>query len=197
MTGFALMLSYVLGSVPTGAWLARTRGVDIRQVGSGNTGATNVARALGPAAGIGTLLFDACKGALAVAVGYAFGADALTAALCGALAVLGHNYSPFLRFAGGKGVATTLGLLLAVNPVLGACALAAGLTVMLVTRLVSLGSVVGAVTAVLAAATLGGAPWQLPLVAALAGLLVWRHRANLVRLRAGTEPRFGERVAAA
>lgn len=190
------MLSYVLGSVPTGAWLARARGVDIRQVGSGNTGATNVARALGPAAGIVTLLFDASKGALAVAAGQALGADALTAALCGALAVVGHNYSPFLRFSGGKGVATTLGLLLAIHPLLGACAMVAGLAVMFVTRLVSLGSVVGAVTAVLAAVALGGAPWQVPLVAALAGLLVWRHRANLARLRAGTEPRFGERVAA-
>lgn len=191
----SLALAFLLGSVPTGSWLARRRGVDLRTVGSGNPGATNVARALGPTAGVFVALFDAAKGALAVGLISLVGGPPLLAALGGALAVLGHNYSPFLGFKGGKGVATSVGTLLAIAPVLGLVSLAVALFTMWATRFVSAGSLVWAVTAPLVGLALGLPLWTLGVVVFLSALLAWRHRDNWARLQAGTERRLGERVA--
>lgn len=193
----ALIFAFFLGSVPTGQWLARGRGVDLRQVGSGNPGATNVARALGPAAGVFVAVFDAAKGALAVWLVTLAGGPPPLAALAGAAAVLGHNYSPFLGFKGGKGVATSVGTLLAIAPVTGLVSLAVALFTMWATRFVSAGSLVWAVTAPLVGLALGLPLWLLGVTLFLSALLVWRHRDNWGRLQSGTEGRLGERVATA
>jgi glycerol-3-phosphate acyltransferase PlsY len=191
----ALVLAYLLGSIPAGAWVARGRGVDIQQVGSGNTGATNVLRTLGWAPAVIVALFDIFKGALAVILARLVFDDALTPALCGLLAVLGHNFSVFLRFRGGKGVATTLGTFIAIDPVIGLGAMAVGFVCIVLTRFVSAGSMIGGVTALVLAVALTRPLWMIGIIAVLAGLLVWRHRDNIVRLGSGTERRFGEKAA--
>lgn len=195
MTLLAALLAYLLGSLPAGAWVARLRGVDIRKVGSGNIGATNVLRALGWGPGLAVALFDILKGALAVVLARAVMDDPPVEALCGLLAVLGHNHSVFLRFAGGKGVATSFGTLVAIDPVLGLGTMAVGLFCMVVTRFVSAGSMVGSVTSVMLAVTLQRPAWELVIVTILAVLLIWQHRENIKRLQAGNERRVGEKVA--
>ncbi|WP_102125830.1 glycerol-3-phosphate 1-O-acyltransferase PlsY [Deinococcus planocerae] len=191
-TVLALALSYLLGSLPAAAWVARARGVDIRQVGSGNSGATNVLRALGAGPALFVALFDILKGALAVWLGGALGLGPFAATLCGVAAVLGHNFSPFLGWRGGKGVATSFGVITAAAPVLGLGILVIGLSSMFLTRFVSAGSVLGAVTAVLLAVVTGQPAWLTGVVTALTALLVWQHRENIRRLQAGNERRLGE-----
>ena len=204
-------LAFALGSVPFGYLIGRARGVDVRAVGSGNVGATNVGRALGRKFFHLVLLLDALKAAVPAGVASAVvhlnlvppERSALTFALwigVGVAAVLGHVFSPLLKFKGGKGVACGLGLVLGVFPYLtlpGLVAIAAFATAFGLTRYVSLGSVLAAATlpaAYLAwAAALG---WELSrqwpallLLTLVAALVVWRHRGNLRRIAAGTEGR--------
>jgi acyl phosphate:glycerol-3-phosphate acyltransferase len=187
--------AYLLGAVPFGLLIARLRaGVDLRQVGSGNIGATNVLRAVGKGAAALTLLLDLAKGALAVLVARALGASALGVALVAVAAVLGHVFPVFLGFRGGKGVATTLGAVLAAMPVVGLLLLAIWLGVALVGRYSSL-------AALAAVVALPGLSWlldgRLPLViasGALAVLVVARHHENIARLWHGTEGKIGQRA---
>ncbi|WP_264775641.1 glycerol-3-phosphate 1-O-acyltransferase PlsY [Deinococcus aetherius] len=188
----ALALSYLLGSVPAAAWVARARGVDIRRVGSGNSGATNVLRALGPGPALLVAVFDILKGALAVGLGGALGLGPFPATLCGVAAVLGHNFSPFLGWRGGKGVATSFGVIAAAAPVVGLVVLVISLATVFLTRFVSAGSILGAVTAVLLALVTAQPAWLSGVVAALAALIIWQHRDNIRRLQAGNERRLGE-----
>jgi acyl phosphate:glycerol-3-phosphate acyltransferase len=192
----ALVLAgaYVLGSIPW-AWLvARAAGTrDLRRVGSGNVGATNVARTSGFAAGGIALALDIGKGIAAVALARwsQVGEDAAAAA--GLLAVVGHIFPVWLRGQGGKGVATAAGVFVLLAPrSLGVAIVVFGLVV-LTTRYVSLGSVVAAL-ALVAATVFGGAPRAtLVVVIAVATLVVARHAGNIQRLRVGTEPRIGFR----
>ena len=190
-------LSYLIGSIPTGFLLVRYRaGTDIRTVGSGNIGATNVARVVGSGLGVTVLVLDICKGLAAVLViaPWLLGPVTLTGQLsCGLCAVLGHTCSVFLRFQGGKGVATAIGVLTgAVPPVAGVCALI-WLAVFLCWRYVSVASIAAAValpiTQILSQHILS----DVLLGAVLALLIIVRHRANLERLLQGREPRFGTR----
>ncbi|GIW72465.1 MAG: glycerol-3-phosphate acyltransferase [Planctomycetota bacterium] len=189
---------YLLGSVPFGLLLGRWRGVDPRAHGSGNIGATNVLRLLGPGWGAACLLLDAGKGAAAVALAreLAVRQPELLAVLAGMAAVLGHVFPVWLRGRGGKGVATTAGALLALQPVALLAALAAFAAVVALTRYVSLGSIAAALVLPFAHLLSASAPFGegLPLtcaVFALSALVLVRHRANLARLRAGTEHRLG------
>lgn len=193
MVLIALLLSYLLGSLPAGAWVARARGVDIRTVGSGNTGATNVLRAMGWGPGLLVALFDALKGVLAVLLARAALHDPPIEALCGALAVLGHNFSVFLRFRGGKGVATSLGTVLVIDPLVGLAAVLIGSFCIGITRFVSAGSMVGTVAAVVLSVVLGRPAWEIGVIVFLAALLIWQHRGNLKRLQSGNENRFLEK----
>jgi len=188
----AAVLSYLLGSLPAAAWVARSRGVDIRRVGSGNSGATNVLRSLGKGPAVFVLVFDAVKGALAVGLARALGLEAAEAGLCGLAAVLGHNFSPFLGWRGGKGVATTFGTLAALAPVVALGMFVIGVSTVALTRLVSAGSILGAVAAVLSALLTGQPLWLALLLTFLAALLIWQHRENLARLQAGNERRLGD-----
>jgi len=190
---------YFLGSIPTGYLVAKSRGVDIRTVGSKNMGATNVFRILGKAPGIFVLLMDGLKGYAACA--WVPGAllellrlanpDPPTSHLiAGIAAVLGHNYTFWLNFKGGKGIATTGGVFLALAPAAVLVALAAWTIVFVFTRYVSAASLVAAV-ALPTAVCLTQRNWPLRIIAILLGIMaIYKHRANIERLRNGTENRI-------
>lgn len=187
----ALIVSaYLLGSIPTGYILGKFAGVDVRQVGSGNVGATNVARAVGKWQGVLTLLADTAKGLIPAAIGLSLNLAPAAIAALSAAAFLGHLYPIFLNFRGGKGVATALGALLVIAPLAGLLLVAIFAAVVFPTRLVSLSSIVAAASAPFAL-WLFLQPRAIVLLGAfLAAMIVWRHRGNIQRLRAGTEPRF-------
>lgn len=193
--GIALALSYLLGAIPTSYLAGRLfRGIDLRQHGSKNLGATNVYRSMGWRYAIPVGLFDVMKGAVPVLVlGPAVSGSAWFPLLCGISAVLGHVFSVFVGFKGGKGVATSAGVVLGLAPMAVGFCLVAWALIVWASGYVSLGSVV-------AAALFPGLVWVLYpdrrdaiwLYALLAAVIIWMHRANIGRLRAGTENRFGK-----
>ena len=193
---WTLLLAYLFGSVPAGVLVARTYGVDLRKVGAGDLGATNVLRALGWGPALVVAFFDVFKGGIAVLVARAFGLSDWMLGGVALMAVLGHNYSVFLRFRGGKGVATSFGTLLFLDPVLALWTFPIGLSVILLTRYVSAGSMTGGVAAFVLSLALGRPLWEVATVFLMALLIFWTHRENLKRLREGTERRLGERVEA-
>jgi glycerol-3-phosphate acyltransferase PlsY len=186
-----ILFGYLTGSVPFAFLLARRAGIDVRVAGSGNVGAANVLRTTGAWRGVAVMALDVAKGAAAVLLVNPAAAGAPLAALAGAAAVVGHIYPVWLRFHGGKGVAVAAGAFSILSPL--ATAVAAGLFLLTVgfTRYVSLGSI-AATLALPPVAWWAGAPR--PVVAAAAGtgaLILFRHRANLRRLRSGTERKVG------
>lgn len=204
-TILVVVVAYLLGSIPAGAIAGRLKGVDLRREGSGNLGATNALRVLGPRVGVPVLAVDVAKGALAVlAAARVPGADAILGPsgvrlAAGLAAIAGHVWPVFAGFRGGKGVATACGVFLAMAPLATAAAVAAWLALVGATRYVSVGSM-GAVIllpfAVAAEATLkgGGRPTAVIVTAGLvAAAVVALHRANIRRLVAGTENRFAFR----
>ena len=197
-----VLIAYLLGSIPTGFLVAKARGVDIRTVGSGNIGATNVFRILGKAAGVFVLVVDAAKGWLAVFVvaklvsGWFYpepGSPALEwFRLCaGIAAILGHNYTCWLHFKGGKGIATSAGVLVALVPKPLLVVLAIWIIVFALSRYVSLASIVAALSLPFAAWAFGETRTIIFVTAALAALAIYKHKANIQRLINGTENRIG------
>jgi glycerol-3-phosphate acyltransferase PlsY len=203
-----LLAAYLLGAVPFGWLLVRlVKGVDLRTVGSGNIGATNAMRALGKPLGIVAFLLDFAKGLVPVALfatwsaGAPEGPSTPLRVLFGAAAVVGHVFPVYLRFKGGKAVATGCGALVALDPLVFVVGGLGWIAAVLATRMVSVGSIV------MALCFAGAAWWREPshtdgwaLVAgagALALLVLWRHRSNIARIVAGTEPRIGAAKAAA
>lgn len=193
------LCAYLCGSIPTGFLVARAKGVDIRSHGSGNIGATNVFRILGKGPGIFVLLVDALKGALPVLflprwIGHASGPDAIPFEMIAALgAVLGHNFTCWLRFKGGKGIATSAGVLAAMVPIPFLITLGGFLVAIALTRYVSLASIVGAAILPFAVAfTPPGDRRLIILTAILSTLAIVRHKANIARLLNGTERRLGQ-----
>ncbi|MFN3288664.1 MAG: glycerol-3-phosphate acyltransferase, partial [Sphingomonadaceae bacterium] len=162
---------------------------DLRRVGSGNIGATNALRAGGPILGLATLLLDAGKGFATVWLGQSL-AGPEGALLGGLAAFLGHLFSPFLGFRGGKGVATMLGVAAALVPYAGLAFAAVWIAAVALTRISSAGGLAASAAAPVVAWVLGE-PWAALALAVMATLVWWRHRANIARLRAGTEPRLG------
>jgi glycerol-3-phosphate acyltransferase PlsY len=185
-----IVISYLLGSVPTGYILGSMVGVDVRKAGSGNVGATNVARVLGKGRGALTLIIDVAKGWLPVFAAQQMEMGLPTASLAGVAAFLGHLYSLFLRFEGGKGVATAFGVFLALGPLPSLMSLTVFAVVFAASRLVSLGSMAAAVAAPLSFWLLGYPPPMIATAAFFAVMIIWRHRGNIRRLLAGTEPKF-------
>jgi glycerol-3-phosphate acyltransferase PlsY len=187
-----LVASYLLGSVPFSYLVAKGWGVaDVRKVGSGNVGATNVMRAAGRTAGLIALLLDAGKGAAAALMADRLTGDPLWTALAGSTAVLGHMYPVWLRFVGGKGVATGAGAFLPMAPAATGIALVVFAVALVSVRYVSIASIAASV-ALAAAAFLLRAPAPVCWAAtATAALITWKHRSNLARVAAGTERRFG------
>jgi glycerol-3-phosphate acyltransferase PlsY len=186
-----ISFAYLLGSIPTGYILGKLSGVDVRQTGSGNVGATNVARAVGKWQGVVTLLADAAKGMIPVAIGLWLNLQPEAIAAIAGAAFLGHLFPVFLKFRGGKGVATGLGALLVIAPLATFALLGVFVAVVLPTRLVSLSSIIAAAMAPLALWIFFQPPAIVLLGGFLAAMIVWRHRGNIQRLIAGTEPRFG------
>jgi glycerol-3-phosphate acyltransferase PlsY len=192
----AVVLAYLLGSIPFAfLWSRRWSAVDLRSVGSGNLGAANVMRASGVPSGIAVALLDAGKGALAVALASRLsGNDAAAPAAAGLAAIVGHIYPIWMRFRGGKGVATACGVFSVLTPAAIPAALAIFIGVVWLTRYISLGSVVASL-ALPPIAYATGAPAPAVVAAfGAAAIIVFRHRSNLGRLRTGTERRIGVRA---
>jgi len=190
---FALVAGYLIGSVPFAYLLARRRGIDLRRVGSGNVGASNVLRTSGVRRAIVAMCLDGIKGAIAVFVATRMASGQSVPVVAGVASVLGHVYPVWLKFRGGKGVATAAGVFAVLEPfaLLAAC----GVFVIgvWVTRYISVGSVAAAVA--LAGLSAADDDPLVPLGAAVsAAVIVYRHRANLARLWAGTERRVGQRM---
>lgn len=191
---FTILSAYLFGAVPVGVLVARTYGIDIQKVGSGNTGATNILRSAGWGPALVVFTFDAFKGGLAVLVAQAFEVPNWEIVLVALAAVLGHNYSVFLGFRGGKGVATSLGTIFVIDPGLGAAVFAIGVLTVLVTRFVSAGSVVGGASSVILAVAMNRFDYRLVISAGLALLIAAKHRENLARMYDGGERRVDQRA---
>jgi glycerol-3-phosphate acyltransferase PlsY len=194
-----LAASYLLGSIPAGYLAGRLAGVDVRQHGSGNIGATNVLRVVGKPYGFAVFVFDAGKGLAAVRLAYFVFSGAAHpeyyAIAAAVVVVLGHSFPIWLKFKGGKGVATTVGAVAGLIPLAVIPAGIIWLVVFGISRYVSLASIVATallpvVIAIMLHLHVTSGSGLLYFSIAIALLITWRHRANLARLRAGTEPRF-------
>ena len=195
----AAVLAYLIGAVPIGFMVARAFGVgDIRRHGSGAIGMTNVLRTAGKLPAVITLLGDVVKGALAMLIGAAVAqAGILGAAVCAVAAVVGNCWPVFLRFRGGKGVATGLGALLTLVPLALVPAVAVFAVVVATTRFVSLGSLLATAGVPLAALVFGYAPPAVGAAFVIAVIIVARHHANIGRLLSGSESRIGHKASRA
>jgi len=188
-----ILLAYLLGAIPFGYLLVKVRtGRDVRTMGSGNIGATNVLRTTGRAAGILTLLLDIAKGYAAVwLAGRLSGDSAVLMSAAAVAAMLGHAYPVFLRFLGGKAVATLLGAFLRLAAPAVLAALIVFVLVVWRTRYISMGSLVSSGTFPLAVWLIVHPPWIVVAAAAVGGaFIIWRHKENIQRLRAGSENVF-------
>jgi glycerol-3-phosphate acyltransferase PlsY len=202
--GFGV-LSYLVGAIPFGLLISRAKGVDIRKVGSGNIGATNVFRSVSKTLGILTFVADALKG-WGPAWVFPLVVAKVSGAACpgglglayGALAIVGHTWPVYLGFKGGKGVATSAGALIGIAPAATGVGLLCWVVVFASSRYVSLASIVAAVTVAGAAWVMyRGAGLGLPVaLTVLSALIVWRHKANIRRLLDGTEHRFSKKKSA-
>lgn len=187
---------YGSGSLPFGYWIVKLlRDADIRTLGSKNTGATNVWRSFGSRLGIATLLLDLAKGAVPALAGVLAGGSSV-GVLAGAAAVLGHSYPALLGFGGGKGVATGAGVLLAVAPICFGVAVAVFAVALVVGRFVSVASMLGAVACLATAIATDQPGPVLAFCGIVGGFVIVRHRANIGRLLARTEPRISLRKSA-
>lgn len=189
------VLSYLIGSIPFGLLIAKTQGQDIRTVGSGNIGATNVLRSLGKPLGIACFVLDALKGFVPASLFPMFGnVDPTFEILFGAAAILGHNFPVFLKFKGGKGVATGAGVLLSVSPLAVVIGGGTWVVVFYISGYVSLGSIIAALVVILVGWTAGYDPVTATALTLLGALTIYRHRTNIQRLKNGTESKFHRRM---
>ena len=185
-----VIASYILGSVPTGLLLGKALGVDIRDAGSGNIGATNVYRTLGRKVGIATLLCDCLKGLIPVLAARWIGLPDIWVAAVGFAAFFGHVYTIFLRFKGGKGVATALGVFLGASPLAVLAAIGVFALVIWKWRYVSLASITAAAAMPLFVAIIDGRPLITAMTLLIAAIVIWKHHENIIRLKSGTENKF-------
>lgn len=190
----AVIAAYLLGSIPFALLLARRLGTDLRRIGSGNLGAANVVRASGVRAGLLVAALDMSKGAFSVVLASRLSEHPAAPAAAGFAAIIGHIYPVWLRFRGGKGVATACGVFTILTPAAVPPALAIFVVTVWVTKYVSLGSVLASVSLPAVAYALGTPPPAVVAAAAAAAIIVFRHRSNLERVRSGTERRIGVRV---
>ena len=202
MIGFVAVVigSYLIGSIPSGLVIGRLKGIDVREYGSGNIGTTNVLRTLGARYGAIVLVADVLKGVIAVVLARYIIETPTGEMAAGFAAVAGHDWSLFLKFKGGRGVATSLGALLPMAmlaPLSGVIGLAVFAAIIALTRYVSLGSIVGSVSAVVAMAVFLGldrVPWQyLVYIVVVVALIIYQHRDNIGRLASGTESKLGQK----
>lgn len=188
-----LVLSLLLGSIPFGVLIATIKGVDLKKVGSGNIGATNVLRTMGKGPAFFTLTGDILKGSLAVIIARYFLRDPVMEGIAGLVAILGHNFSPFLGFRGGKGVATSIGVLLVYTPLAGIATVLIWLLVIFITRYSSLGALVSFAVLPLTMRILHYGKEHIIIGLVMSALLIARHTDNIRRLMKGTESALGKR----
>jgi glycerol-3-phosphate acyltransferase PlsY len=189
----AVLAAYLMGSIPFAQLLSKRRGVDLRRVGSGNVGATNVLRTLGVRPAVLAMMLDAVKGMVAVLIAQRLTNGVAAPVAAGLASMIGHVYPVWLRFRGGKGVATAAGAFAVLAPVAAAVAAGVFLLTVALTRFISVGSMVAALT-LAGWAIASDAPTIVAIGAAIgAALVLVGHRANVVRLVAGTERRVGQR----
>ncbi len=190
-----IVFAYLLGSVSFGYIIAKkTKGIDIRKIGSGSTGATNTSRVLGFNFFAIVLALDALKGLLVILIASYLFTEDWAILLSGAAVIIGHNWPVFFNFQGGRGAATTLGVFLGITPLPTLVVFGIFILIVLLTRYVSLGSMLGAL-AIPVAIIILGYPWEyLVFGLAVCLLLLWRHKPNIERLLKGKEPRLGEKT---
>lgn len=188
--GIVIVAAYLVGSIPTGLLLGKAYGIDVRKEGSGNIGATNLYRTVGRKVGIITLIGDCLKGLLPVVLVKLSALPPEVAAWVGLAAFCGHVFSVFLKFRGGKGVATALGVFLALAPLAVAIAVALFAVLMFIWRYVSLGSISAAAAMPLTVYLLGGSNTVTAVTLVIAAVVIIRHSENIKRLISGTENRF-------
>lgn len=193
---FSVLFGYLLGSVPFAFVLARRRGVDVRLAGSGNVGAANVLRTSGVGVALAVMALDVCKGAGSVLMAQRWTSGEAAPAMAGLAAVIGHIYPVWLRFRGGKGVATAAGAFTVLTPWAMLPAVVIFVTTVWATRFISMGSVAVTLTLGPLAYAMHAPDAVVVAAAAAAAVVVFRHRANLARVRRGTERRIGQRVRA-
>ena len=189
-----MALSLLVGSVPFGLVFTMGSGVDIRKVGSGNTGATNVLRAVGKRAAILTLMGDMLKGVAAVALARALGLGPVVEGAAGLCSVIGHDFSFFLRFRGGKGVATSLGVVLFYMPLAGIITCIIWFATVFVVRYSSLGAIVSFSVLPAIVWALGSGSEKLVVSAIITILLLYKHRSNITNIMKGTESKVGQKT---
>lgn len=189
---FLSVAAFIIGSIPTGLIIAGRMGIDLKQKGSGNIGATNVLRTTGKWPAFFTLLGDALKGATAVLLARHFGAGVLYEGVIGIFSILGHNFSIFMKFKGGKGVATSLGVLSIYSPQTALFTVILWLLTVLITRYSSLGALVsfGFLPVIMILFDTGE---KFPAALAITLMIFVRHRGNMSRLAKGTEPKIGKK----
>lgn len=187
MLAAALVVAYFIGNISPSTLLAKAKGIDIKKEGSGNAGTTNALRVMGKKAAIITLVIDILKGVVAVAIGW-LTADQTGAMLCVLFVMLGHVWPILLKFKGGKGIATSFGALLALDPVIALIELGIVALVTLISKRMSVGSIGGlALLPVVAYFRMPGFVWISIIMAAI---MIFKHRANIVRLAHGEEPKL-------
>lgn len=188
------LIAYFLGNISASYMVAKyLKGIDIRKYGSGNAGATNVFRTLGVKAGLLAFLGDALKGVIAVVLGQLIGGENGQVA-AGLFVVVGHNWPVLLGFKGGKGIATTIGVMIAINPLMVAAIVPIGIVIIIITKYVSLASILGmTIFPLLMLAT--GQPRNLVVFSfLLSAMAIYKHKSNIVKLLNGTESKLGEKA---
>lgn len=183
----AVIFSYFIGNISPAILIGRLTGVDIRKKGSGNAGTTNVLRVLGKKAAVATLVIDIIKGVVAVLIGRYIGGQSLALA-CGIAVLLGHIWPAVFAFRGGKGIATAFGVVITLEPFLGLIEAVIALLFIIMSRRVSVGSIIAAVSLPLIAYLFE--PYYLPYTAVMAVIVLFKHRMNFVRLLKGEEPKI-------
>ena len=191
---FSLILGYLLGSIPSG-WLAGRwlKGIDLRELGSGSTGATNVLRQVGKGPALVVFLIDVGKGAAAVLIARALGLGDWIQVLAGLTALAGHIWPVWLNFKGGKAVATGFGMFLGLAWPVGLASFGVFLLTLWLFRIVSLSSVLAAVSLPLLMISFSGIGSYILIALVAMGLVLWRHRSNLARILEGSEPKVGQK----
>ena len=188
------IVAYLFGAIPVGVLVMRTYGIDIQKIGSGNIGATNVLRAAGWGPALVVALADIMKGGIAVLIAQAFGMPGWEVAVVGFCAVVGHNYSVFLGFRGGKGVATSFGTILLLDVGLGIALLPVFAATVLITRFSSAASMLTSFVSIILGIAMKREWWFVLMMSLLFSMIILMHRENLDRIRNGIERQFDQRI---
>ena len=189
-----LALCFMVGAIPFGIIATQSKGIDLKKIGSGNIGATNVLRAAGAGAAIFTLTGDILKGTAAVAIAKYTGGDIFFQGICGLAAILGHDFSPIMKFKGGKGVATSIGVLLLYTPAAGLLTVCTWIGIVALFRYSSLGAVVAFLTMPAYVYFFGYPVTALTFAAIISSVLLIKHRENIRRLLNGNESKIGNKA---